>query len=180
MGLLTALTAVFIAVLAAPASAELKAGECSGSATFTDGTVIDQTTPESTVIVVPREDTVRYAGEAKRAAADADKEIGFSGGVAAKIGPVWVGITGWSGNAQPGEDSASGSYTYEVPGIVPGTGDIKVRANHKHGSADECVGVWTVRLDGGPGVVGIVAAAGTALFGVILLSAGITKGVKPS
>jgi len=97
--------------------------------------------------------------------------------VAAKIGYFWVNIVDWSGNAEPGEDANSGTYTYEIPGFVPGTGEILVRGTHKHGTAPECMGIWTMQLDGGPGVVGLAAAAGTALFGALLIASGITKKV---
>jgi hypothetical protein len=175
--LLAVMVGLFVASLAAPASAELKTGSCTGSGTFSDGLVVDETTPESTVIEVPREDTVAWEGKATRAPADADVEIPFSGAVQAKIGFFWITIRSWGGTAQPGADANMGTYTYEVPDIVPGTGEIKVRATHDHGSAPQCMGVWTMKLDGGPGVVGVVAAAGTALFGAVLLTSGITKKV---
>lgn len=177
VALLAILAALFIALLAAPARAELKQGACTGDATFSStGQRVDQNTPESTVILVPREDDVTYNGTAARAPADANSEIGYSGGVSAKIGPVWISIVSWSGNAQPGEDSVSdGTYSYDIPSVIPGTGEIKVRATHKHGSAEECIGVWTMKLDGGPGVVGLVAAAGTVLFGALLVTSGIAK-----
>jgi hypothetical protein len=175
--LLGATTTMAVVALAQPAAAELKSGQCEGSATFSTGLVVDQNTPESTVNVVPRSDTVSYTGSAYRAPADADVEIGFSGAVAAKIGPFWVTIVPWSGNAKPGEDAKTGTYTYDIPEIIPGTGAIKVRATHKHGSAPECVGVWTMKIEGGPGWVGAVSGLITALFGALLLTSGITKKV---
>ena len=137
---------------------------------------LDAARPASDVFLVPKEETVMYAGTLAEGATDFDQPVAFEGGVRVQ-GPVgsWQ-IVGWGGDSK--EVSAEGSDRYEVPSWVPaGAGELTVTGWHQQGEYD-CEVVVTVQLDGDPGPAALVAAAGTVVFGAGVLAAGSKKGVK--
>ena len=166
-------------LLAGPAGAEVRRGECVGFAEFpsktSDAKLIAER-PASDVFLVPKEETVTYAGALAEGAEEFDEPVPFEGGVRVQ-GPVgsWQ-VVSWGGESK--EVSAEGSYHYAVPSWVPaGAGELTVTAWHQQGEYD-CEVIVTVQLDGDPGPAALVAAAGTAVFGAGVLAAGSKKGLK--
>jgi len=165
-------------LLAAPAGAERVRGDCTGFAEFpsktSDKTLVAERSV-SDVFLVPKEETVVYAGTLKEGAEPFDSPVAFEGGVRVQ-GPVssWQ-VVSWGGESV--EVSADGSYGYSVPSWVPaGSGELTLTAWHQQGEFD-CEVVVTVQLDGDPGPAALVAAAGTVVFGAGVLAAGSKKGV---
>lgn len=166
-------------LLAAPAGAEVVRGECTGFAEFpsknSDKTLVAER-PASDVFLVPKEETVVYAGTLAEGAAPLDNPISFEGGVRVQAPLSSWQVVGWGGETT--QVSADGTYSYSVPSWVPaGAGELEVTAWHRQGDAD-CEVVVTVQLDGDPGPAALVAAAGTVVFGAGVLAAGTKKGGK--
>jgi hypothetical protein len=170
---------MLVVLLAAPAGAEVIRGKCSGFAEFpskTSDTKLVAERPLSEIFLVPKEETVVYAGTLAPGAEPLPSPVSFEGG-------VWVEspfgswqVVSWGGETV--EVKADGTYSYSVPSWVPaGAGEIQVTAWHKQGDAD-CEVAVTVQLDGDPGPAALVAAAGTVVMGAGVLAAGAKKGVS--
>lgn len=164
-------TAVLLLVVASPAAAVITRGPCTGSATFSDGTVLDAAQPLSEVTEVPPEATVTYEGSENRPQLEQPTPHSGSITVALPLGS-WTVAT-WSGEGV--ETSAGGEYSYEVPEIVPrGTGPITVSGFHTHDVVN-CAATVRVTLAGDPGLPALVAAALTVLGLVALAASGVPK-----
>lgn len=167
------MTMFSVATLSAPAGAVVTAG-CTGSATFSNGTVVTAEQPLSVVSVVPAEDTVAYNGAIDIPKPPDDSPIPFVGGVGARVAGIssWT-VVSWSGETV--EVSDSGTHKYEVPDWVPrGTGTINVLVAHTQGGKT-CNAEVNVTLDGSPGAAAVVAATGTLVFAAGVLGAGVKK-----
>lgn len=176
MAALWTMTMVTVLALATPAGAVMT-GPCSGSATFSNGTVVDGAQPLSVISVIPEKDDVSYSGQID--IAPPDDEIPFSGSMQARVaGLMNIPLASWSGETE--DVSAAGVYTYEAPGWVPrGTGEINVVGTHDHNGTVCSVSV-NMTLEGSPGAIAIIAATGTALFFAGVVAAGVKKtGVGP-
>ncbi|MCL1692136.1 MAG: hypothetical protein M3096_00485 [Actinomycetia bacterium] len=167
------------ALLAAPAGAEVTRGSCIGEADFPSKTVdrvLTADRPRSSVFVVPKEETVTYAGALSDGAQPFDDPVPFEGAMSVQLPRTTWQFATWGGTST--QVSADGLYTYSIPSFVPaGTGEFEVTGWHKQGDID-CAVVVTVALDGEPGPAALVAAAGTVVFGAGVLAAGSKKGVK--
>lgn len=166
-------------LLAAPAGAEVVRGECTGFAEFpsktSDRTLVAER-PVSDVFLVPKEETIVYAGTIEEGAQELDSPVPFEGGVAVSTPFNSWQVATWGGESA--EVAAEGTYTYSVPSWVPaGAGEIQVTASHQQGDTD-CEVIVTVQLDGDPGPAALVAAAGTVVMGAGVLAAGSKKGAK--
>jgi len=166
-------------LLAAPAGAEVTRGSCVGQAEFPSKTadrVLTADRPRSSVFLVPKNETVAYAGSLGDGAQPFDSPVSFEGGISVQLPRTTWQIVSWGGESA--QVSADGIYTYSVPSFVPaGTGEFEVTGWHQQGDFD-CAVVVTVALDGEPGPAALVAAAGTVVFGAGVLAAGSKKGVK--
>ena len=166
-------------LFAAPAGAEVTRGACVGQAEFpskTSDQVLDADRPRSSVFLVPKEETVTYAGALSEGAQPSETPVPFEGGISVQLPRTSWQFTTWGGEST--QVSAEGVYTYSIPSFIPaGTGEFEVTGWHKQGDID-CAVVVTVALDGEPGPVALVAAAGTVVFGAGVLAAGSKKGVK--
>ncbi len=177
LGVLGGTVMLMVAAMAAPASAEVIQGPCTGSAQFSNGAFADQSTPLDDVIEVPDQDTVIYAGDTTLS--PPDEEEPFSGDVSVRlpIGGSWV-VVSWP--VPPGETesvSDAGVYTYEVPGFVPrGTGGLEVTAFHTQ-RGQTCVVAVSMSLEGSPGPAAIIGATGTIVFAAGVAGAGLRKKV---
>ena len=170
---------VLTVLLAAPAGAEVVRGDCTGFAEFpskpSDKTLVAER-PASDVFLVPKEETVVYAGTVAEGAEPLESPISFEGGVRVQAPLSSWQVVGWGGETT--QVSAEGTYSYSVPSWVPaGAGELEVTAWHRQGDID-CEVVVTVQLDGDPGPAALVAAAGTVVFGAGVLAAGTKKGGK--
>jgi len=165
------ITVASLALIATPAYG-IVSGPCSGSATFSDGTVITAEQPLDPATVIPDMDNVTYQGSID--IPPPDEPIPFSGGLNAEVAGIGsIAVVQWGGTTE--EVSDSGSYIYEVPSWVPrGTGDILLTANHQQGGA-ECTGEVKVTLGGDPGAAAIIAGVGTLVFGAGVIGAGVKK-----
>ncbi len=166
-------------LLAAPAGAEVTRGACVGEAEFpskTSDRVLSADRSRSSVFLVPKEETVAYAGALSVGAEPFDSPVPFEGGISVQLPRTSWQFTTWGGEST--QVSADGVYTYSIPSFVPaGTGEFEVTGWHKQGDVD-CAVVVTVALDGEPGPAALAAAAGTVVFGAGVLAAGSKKGVK--
>lgn len=166
-------------LLAAPAGADVTRGACVGQAEFpskTSDKVLTADRSRSSVFLVPKDETVAYAGALSEGAEPFDSPIAFEGGIRVQLPRTSWQFTTWGGESA--QVSADGVYTYSIPSFVPaGTGEFEVTGWHKQGDID-CEVVVTVALDGEPGPAALVAAAGTFVFGAGVLAAGSKKGVK--
>lgn len=166
-------------LLAAPADAEVTRGTCIGQAEFpskTSDKVLTADRSRSSVFLVPKEETVAYAGALSEGAQPFDSPVAFEGGISVQLPRSSWQFTSWGGEST--KVSADGLYSYSVPSFIPaGTGEFEVTGWHKQGDFD-CEVVVTVALDGEPGPAALVAAAGMVVFGAGVLAAGSKKGVK--
>ncbi|MGB5533092.1 MAG: hypothetical protein WBN71_08290 [Acidimicrobiia bacterium] len=166
-------------LLAAPATGEVTRGECTGFAEFpskaSDKTLVAER-PLSEVFLVPKKETVNYAGTLEPGAQPTDSPVPFEGGVLLKTPFNSWQVVSWGGETVDVE--ASGSYTYSVPSWVPaGAGELQLTAWHQQGDID-CEVAVSVQLDGDPGPAALMAAAGTVVMGAGVLAAGVKKGVS--
>ncbi len=166
-------------LLTTPAGADVTRGECVGQAEFpskTSDNVLSADRSRSVAFLVPKEETVVYAGALSEGAQPFDSPVAFEGGISVELPLSSWQFTTWGGEST--QVSADGVYTYSIPSFVPaGTGEFEVTGWHKQGDID-CEVIVTVALDGKPGPAALVAAAGTVVFGAGVLAAGSKKGVK--
>jgi len=158
--------------LVAPANAEVFQGGCTGSAVFSDGTTVTESTPLSEVVVVPEEDSVVYQGSINLP--PPDEEVPFSGAVSVRLPRFNWAVVSWEDTTE--EVSAGGTYSYEVPGFVPRGVQLEVSASHTQ-QGQTCDVAVTMKLDGDPGAAAIISATGMVVFAVGTLGAGIKKKV---
>ncbi len=171
--LVGAITIFWVIGMAPPAGAEVFQGGCTGSAAFSDGTTVTESTPLSQVVIVPDGDTVAYKGSINLPA-PAD-EVPFAGGVSVRLPRFSWTVIDWSDGTV--EVSASGSYTYEVPGFVPKGVQLEVSAKHIQ-QGQTCVVAVTMKLDGDPGPAALIAVTATVVFGAATIGAGVKKKVR--
>ena len=164
---------LLVGIVAAPATAEVITGPCTGSAEFLGaGVTVTESQPLDEVVEVPPKDTVLYVGATNTPAPD--DPIPFAGDVSLELpfGQNWQVVT-WAGETVEVEDV--GEYTYDVPSFVPrGTGGLQLTATHDHGGV-LCVAAVTLTVEGDPGGAAYAAAGATILFGAGTLAAGIKK-----
>ena len=174
VGVLFGMVVLMVAMVAAPASAEVIQGSCTGKATFSNGVTVTHSSSLDEVFEVPEEDTVAYEGQIPIPKADEPEP--FSGDVSVRLpmGGSWV-VEDWSGETV--EVSASGNHSYEVPALVPrGTGGLEVTAYHTQ-RGQVCEVAVSLALAGSPGAAAAAATAGTAVFGAGTLLAGRRRAV---
>ena len=174
LGMLGVITILWVGAMAAPASSEVIEGGCTGDATFSDGTKVDQSTPLGTTVIVPDGDTVTYNGSINKPKPDGP--VRFDGGIDVRL-PFggWTVVT-WGGDTEE-VSITNGTYTYEVPGFVPrGTGGLEVTATHVQ-LGQTCVVAVTMALEGDPGPAAIIGATGTLVFAAGIIGAGFRKAV---
>jgi hypothetical protein len=170
---------MLVVVLAAPAAGEVTRGTCTGFAEFpskaTDANLVAER-PVSDVFLVPKEETVVYAGTLAPGAETLPSPVPFKGGVSVQTPFNSWQVVSWGGETV--EVDADGTYSYSVPSWVPaGVGELQVTASHQQGDVD-CEVIVTVQLDGDPGPAALVAAAGTVVMGAGVLAAGVKKGAS--
>lgn len=170
---------MLIVLLAAPAAGEVNRGTCTGFAEFpsktSDATLVAER-PVSDVFLVPKEETVVYAGTLAPGAEPLPSPVSFEGGVSVETPFNSWQVVSWGGETV--EVEAEGTYSYSVPSWVPaGAGELQVTAWHQQGDVD-CEVTVTVQLDGDPGPAALVAAAGTVVMGAGVLAAGVKKGAS--
>ncbi|GMR02015.1 MAG: hypothetical protein BMS9Abin20_0341 [Acidimicrobiia bacterium] len=187
MTMLGAMTVFTVTALASPASAVVLEGPCTGSVTFEDGVNVTtfgtpnrvtESHPLSPTITIPADATVTYEGNMN--IAPPDELVDFAGGVDIKI-PLIGGVTivRWPDPVGQTEMVAdSGSYTYSLPSYVPkGTGGLELTARHTQ-MGTTCTVALNVAIAGESSVTGIITGALTALFGTLMVAAGIKKKVS--
>lgn len=170
--LLGTITIFWVVGLAPPAGAEVIQGGCTGSAVFSDGTTVTESTPLSQVVIVPEEDSVVYQGSINLPPPDSEEP--FSGGVDVRLPRFNWTVVPWSGETL--EVSDSGSYTYDVPGFVPRGVQLEVSAVHSQ-RGQTCAVAVTMKLDGDPGAAALIGATGAVVFGAATIGAGVKKKV---
>ncbi len=168
--LLGTITVFWVVGLAAPVSAEVIQGGCTGSAEFSDGTKVTESTPLSEVVIVPVEDSVVYQGSINLP--PPDDEVPFEGNVSVRLPRFNWAVVSWDDTTE--EVSAGGTYAYEIPGFVPRSVQLEVSASHTQ-MGQTCVVAVTMKLDGDPGPAAIISAAGALVFGAATLGAGVKK-----
>ena len=175
--LLSMLSMLLLGLLAIPAAAEITKGSCRGSATFPDkptDKTLDASRSRSEVFEMPLSASVAYVGDLGPGAERSDDEVPFEGGVSLRIPRMSIPIAGWDGDTE--EVSDAGTYTYDLPDIVPqGTGGLQLTAWHKHTGHPDCEAVLTVAISGDPGPIAVAAGGITALAGIGTVSAGRRK-----
>jgi hypothetical protein len=175
--LLGAIAVLLIALLAAPALAEITKGSCQGSAEFPDkqsDKVLDAARPRDDAFAAPPGATVGYAGDLGPGATESDQPVAFQGGVTLRIPRMSVTIVSWEGETTAVSDS--GGYTYDLPDIVPrGTGPLQLTAWHDHTGYPDCEAIVSVTIDGSPGVAAYAAGGLTLLAGAGTVAAGRKK-----
>ena len=183
LGTLAAAVVMAFAI-AAPASAVVLEGPCTGSVTFPAGTevttvgprnVVTESHPLEPTITIPPDATVGYEGSMN--IPPPDDLVDFAGGIDLKL-PLVGGITIVKWPDPPGqtmEVSDAGDYTYSLPSYVPrGTGGLELTARHTQ-MGTTCRVALTVAVAGESSPIGILTGAATALFGALMVSAGIKK-----
>jgi hypothetical protein len=170
--------ALFVALLASPASATVTGG-CQGSGTIGtnhyDAAALDPNNP----ITIPDAADVAYQGSVPL---PAGTDRAYAGHIDLQL-PLGGSVTvaDWSGSSKKVGDS--GTHHYSIPAIVPR--GITVRADGTHtqtGLPAPCTGAFSVKLEGGPLDSPLPTAAalgGTLIAGAALVSAAFPKGVKP-
>lgn len=170
--LLGTITMLWAVAFAAPATAEVYQGSCTGSATFSDGMIVTESRPIDNVALVPEKDTVQWTGDTHLD--PPSDEVPFFGNVSVALPRFnWV-VADWSGDTVEVKDD--GSYTYEVPGFVPRGVQFEVTGEHTQ-QGQTCVVAVTMKVDGERGPEAIIAATGTAVFALATLGAGVKKKV---
>ncbi len=175
LGILGATVLLMLAASAAPASAEVLQGDCTGFAKFDNDVEVTENTPLSTVVEIPPKGDVEYFGNTHLP--PVDEEEAFSGSVSVELDMgVSFPVVKWP--EPPGETKLTekgGTYTYEAPDWIPrGTGAIKITATHTQ-RGEVCTAAFNVTLAGDPGTEAIVAAGLTAIAGASTLAAGTKK-----
>ena len=179
IGLSALMLGMMLVLLVAPAAGEVTRGTCTGFAEFpskaTDANLVAER-PVSDVFLVPKEETVVYAGTLAPGAETLPSPVPFKGGVSVQTPFNSWQVVSWGGETV--EVDADGTYSYSVPSWVPaGVGELQVTASHQQGDVD-CEVIVTVQLDGDPGPAALVAAAGTVVMGAGVLAAGVKKGAS--
>ncbi|MGI9529456.1 MAG: hypothetical protein ACR2NG_07065 [Acidimicrobiia bacterium] len=176
LGLLGAIAILFVGLLAAPAGAVVLQGDCTGGAVFSNGASVTERQPLNDVVLVPAADNVRYTGDTHLSPPPEDMPDEFNGGVSIKLPWGSVTVVDWEGDTE--ETMASGSYIYDVSGLVPeGTGGVEVTATHTQ-RMETCIVAVTMAIDGDPGWQAWTAAGLTVLAGVGVAGAGVKRSVK--
>jgi hypothetical protein len=169
---LGAISALTMATLASPASAEVIEGPCTGSAAFSNGAVVTESQPIDQVVKVPDGDTVEYAGSVN--IPEPAEPIPFEGGIDVRLPINGATVVSWSGETL--EVSDSGEYTYTLPSYIPrGTGGLEVTARHSQGGVT-CIVVVTMAVEGSPGAPALIGATGTIVFFAGVVGSGFKKG----
>jgi len=168
------LAVMWLLAFAAPAFGEVIEGPCTGSVTFSDGTVVTQATPIDQTVIVPDGDTVVYSGDTTLS--PPAEPVPFSGGVDVRLPFGGWTVVDWEGDTQE-VSITDGTYAYSVPGFVPrGTGGLEVTATHVQ-QGQTCTVAVTLALEGDPGTAAIIGATGTVVFLAGVVGAGVKKKV---
>ena len=176
LGLLGAIAVLIVGLLAAPAGAVVLQGDCTGGAVFSNGASVTERQPLNDIVLVPAADNVRYTGDTHLSPPPEDMPDSFTGGVSIALPWGSVTVVDWEGTTE--ETMASGSYIYDVSGLVPeGTGGVEVTATHTQ-RGETCIAAVTMALDGDPGWQAWTAAGLTVLAGVGVAGAGVKRSVK--
>ena len=156
-----------IGIVPNPAHAEVTEGECSGSASFVNGTEADgpfsveSSHPQDDVIVIPRADDVEWE------VSNPTAEGTLTGYVRANL-PFPFGsiqLRSWGGEVV--DKSSSGTSDYDLPSIIPGGVTIKLTVNQTD-QGGACTAVFTLKLEGGPwGSVLSLASLGLTLLALL-------------
>jgi hypothetical protein len=147
------------------------AGACVASATWQTGGV-SKTTAALTgddVIEIPRADTVSWQGGVAGLAAGGAREV--AGRVALALPPPFGSITlaRWQGDAT--EVQRSGTYSYDLPAVVPAGVLLDLHASHDEQGRRHCTAQVAVIIAGGAFDSPLIWAA---LAGLVLLAAAVT------
>jgi hypothetical protein len=149
------------------AGAELEGG-CEGSGEFRRGTeangpfTVDVRSVGDATVVVPRSDSVSWAGSVEEPPGD------YAGAIAVDLPPPFgqVTIDSWEGSTQ--ETANQGVEEYDLPDLVPSGISFQVVGEHLD-DATTCSGYVNVQIEGGPLdsplllVVLVVLTAGTGV-----------------
>jgi hypothetical protein len=166
---------------AAPAAAEVvdPAGACTASAAWTAGG-FTRTTAQlapGEVVEIPRGDQVAWSGAVVGPAAGAPRQV--AGRVQLRLPAPFgtVDIADWGGEAT--EVERSGSYTYDLPSLVPSGVRLDLAASHDEGGRRHCTAAVGLIIPGGPfdSPLTWVALAGLVVFTGLLALVG--RSVSP-
>ncbi|GIH03942.1 hypothetical protein Rhe02_20090 [Rhizocola hellebori] len=152
------------------------AGACVASATWKTGGVSKTSTALTgeDIIEIPRADTVSWQGTVVGPAA-ASREV--AGHVALALPPPFgsIDLGRWQGNAA--EAQRSGTYTYDLPSVVPAGVVLDLRATHDENGQRHCTAQVGVVIAGGAFDSPLiwVALAGLVLFAAALALLGRSR-----
>jgi len=172
------LMAAAVVAWSAPAAADIvsPAGACVGSATWKAGGFAHtsaELTPDR-VIEIPRADEVSWSGSVVGPVDGSSREV--AGRVALALPPPFgsINLADWTGPAS--DVQRSGTYTYDLPSIVPSGVTLELLASHDESGQRHCTASVGVIIPGGPfdSPLTWVALTGLLLFGALLVLFGRT------
>lgn len=166
-------TLAVVGAAAAPAGADIvsPAAACVGSGMWQGGGISETSTAHTPadVIVVPRTDTVAWAGNQKGYALGAEgPRRDISGAVQLQLPLGTATIDTWSGSSI--RYANEGQHTYDLPSVLAGI-KMKLRGFHAENGAQVCGGSVYVKI-AGSGPLKPIGLAGLVLSGGLLLFAG--------
>jgi hypothetical protein len=167
-------------VPAAPAAADLvdPPGACVGTAVWQEGgpSIVSTERSPDDVVEIPRKATVNWTGRVVGPQAGTERTI--DGEVFIDLPPLLGGITldRWSGRAS--NVDKSGTYSYDLPSIIPAGVVFTVVGEHAENGKVHCDGEADVMIKGGVFDSPLVWAAlgGLLLLGVLTALAGRSDG----
>ena len=175
MTLTLATLMVLGAGVAAPAADIVTpAGACVASATWQTGGVAMTSTALNgdDVIEIPRADTVSWQGGVAGPAAGGERDV--AGRVSLALPPPFgsIDLAQWQGDAT--EVQRAGSYSYDLPAIVPAGVLLDLNASHDEKGRRHCTAQVAVIIAGGPFDSPLIWAflAGFALLAAALVLLG--------
>jgi hypothetical protein len=146
------------------------AGACVASATWQTGGVAKTSTALTgdDVIEIPRADTVSWQGGVAGPAAGGSRDV--AGRVSLALPPPFesIDLAQWQGEAT--EVQRSGTYTYDLPSIVPAGVLLDLHASHDEKGQRHCTAQVAVIIAGGAFDSPLIWAA---LAGLVLLAAAV-------
>lgn len=168
---LVALSVAATGPTSAKADVVSPAGACVGSGTWVNSGLNETSTSHQPkdVIVVPRADTVRWAGNEKGFALGAlGPRRDIDGAVQLKLPIGLATIDTWGGSSQ--RYANQGEHTYDLPKALAGV-KLKLKGFHKENGKLVCSGSVYVKIKG-TSPLKPIAVAGLVLSGAVLLLAG--------
>jgi hypothetical protein len=178
LALVVAAVAVAVPV---PAAADVvePAGACVAAATWKAGAFTRTSTQLSAddVIEVPRSDQVAWSGRVVGPAAGASREV--AGRVAVRLPPPFaaIGVADWQGPSTQVE--RKGTYTYDLPSLVPSGVRFDLTAWHDEAGRRVCTANVGLIIPGGPFETPLIWVALVALLGLAALLALFGRGGGP-